>query len=151
MRVNGLCAVSADRLYTPELLALAVELARWPANAALPVQGEARSRSCGGVLAMGLALDGTGAIAQLGLRVRACAIGQAAAAIFARHAAGRYPADIAAAHDTIGHWLEQGGALPDWPDLALLAPARAYPGRHGAMLLPWKAALSGLSSASAAG
>ena len=42
-------------------------------------------------------------------------------------------------------------ALHADPYFTVLAPARAYPGRHGAMLLPWKAALDALSKREAAG
>jgi hypothetical protein len=36
--------------------------------------------------------------------------------------------------------------LPDWPDIQQIEPARDYPGRHGAIALPWKAALDALSN-----
>ena len=48
-------------------------------------------------------------------------------------------------------WLAGDGPVPGWPDLALVEPARAHPARHGAMLLPWKAALAALSSTATAG
>jgi NifU-like protein involved in Fe-S cluster formation len=142
---------AAQRLYTPELLALAVELADYPPLEAATAHGEARSATCGSTLAIDLALDDQGQIARLGMRVRACAVGQASAAIFARQALGR---DLAALRDALARleaWLDDEGPAPDWPDLALVAPARAYPARHGAMLLPWKAAAAALSSAAAAG
>jgi hypothetical protein len=41
--------------------------------------------------------------------------------------------------------LEEGAELPDWPDFSLLEAARDYPGRHGALQLPWRAALDALS------
>ncbi|BBC73113.1 iron-sulfur cluster scaffold-like protein [Altererythrobacter sp. B11] len=140
----------AATLYTPELLALAVELAAFPSRAEAAAQGEARSPTCGSTIAMDLALDGEGRIEQPGMRVRACAVGQAAAAIFARHAAGKDRSAIAAAQQAITAWLAGEGPLPDWPDFALLEPARAYPGRHGAILLPWNAALAALSTTPAA-
>ena len=142
---------AAARLYTPELLALAVELAKVPPLDTADVRGEARSPTCGSTLAVDLALDGNGRIARLGMRVRACAVGQAAAAVFARHAAGR---ELGAITETLGQlesWLGGQGEMPDWPDLAIVAPARLYPARHGAMLLPWKAAQAALSPAPAAG
>jgi len=142
--------VSSAKLYTPELLGLAVELARHPLDASLPHVGEARSPACGSTLAVGLALDPAGSIERIGLRARACAVGQAAAAIFARHAPGRDAAQIDAAHLATQAWLEGEGALPDWPDLALIEPARAFPARHGAILLPWKAAACALSTVPAA-
>jgi NifU-like protein involved in Fe-S cluster formation len=138
--------VSAAKLYTPELLALAVELAQHPLDPALQVVGEARSSTCGSTLALGLALDPAGRIEHLGLRVRACAVGQASAAIFARHARGRDAADLDRALADLRRWLAGEGELPAWPDLALIAPAQAYPGRHGAILLPWVAAAIALST-----
>ena len=142
---------AAQRLYTPELLALAVELAGYPPLDTAPLHGEARSPTCGSTLAMDVSADDRGRIERLGLRVRACAIGQAAAAVFARHARGRDRRDISQALDRLEAWLGDEGPAPDWPDIALIAPAQAYPARHGAMLLPWKAALSALSTARAAG
>ena len=85
---------AAQRLYTPELLALAVELADYPPLETALLHAEARSPTCGSTLAMDLALDADGRIARFGMRVRACAVGQAAAAIFARHAPGRDHAEI---------------------------------------------------------
>ena len=41
--------------------------------------------------------------------------------------------------------------MPDWPDLEMLAPALPYPGRHGAILLPWRAAADALSKPMLAG
>ena len=142
---------AAQRLYTPELLALAVDLAKWPRLESAPVHGEARSPTCGSTLAIDLALDEVGRIERIGMAVRACAVGQAAAAIFAREAAGCSGEDIAAALSQLEAWLAHEGAVPEWPGLAPIEPARAYPARHGAMLLPWKAALAALSSDAPAG
>jgi len=133
-------------LYTPEVLGLATGLARFPLDDDLPLRGEARSRSCGSTLVIGLELDGAGRITRLGLRTHACAIGQAAAAIFAAAAAGMQHEDIAVAEDGIAGWLAGEQAMPEWPGLHAIAPAVAYPARHGAILLAWRAALSALSS-----
>ena len=134
-------------LYTPEVLALAVELARYPMTDEAALVGSARSQSCGSVLDVSLRCDGQSRIEELGLKVTACAIGQASAAIFARHARGRNLEDISTARHAMASWLGGDGAQPDWPDLELLTPARAYPARHGAILLPWKAAEQALSKA----
>lgn len=140
----------AARLYTPELLALAVELAKVPPLETAEARGEARSPTCGSTLAIDLVLDEEGRIARLGMRVRACAVGQAAAAIFARHAEGRDLAEIALTLERLEAWLAGEGEPPRWPDLELLFPARAYPARHGALLLPWKAVFAALSTVPAA-
>lgn len=140
-----------ERLYSPELLALATSLADYPLGDDLALRGEARSRTCGSSVLLGLGPGHDGAIARIGMRVSACAVGQASAAIFAREAAGRSASDILHALATIDAWLGGQGGLPDWPGMAALAAARAFPSRHGAIVLPWKAALDALSKAGTAG
>lgn len=136
---------SARGLYTPEILGAAMELTGFPMDDALPLRGSARSRSCGSTIDIALALDADGSIATVGIRPHACAVGQAAAALFARGAAGRSAADIRTARAALAAWLADGGALPDWPGIALVEPARAYPARHGAILLAWDAAIDALN------
>lgn len=138
----------ATPLYTTEILGLAVELASYPLDTRAPLQGSARSRSCGSVLDIGLDIDRDGQITGCGLKVAACAIGQASAALFARHAPGRDTAGIVLTLRQLETWLEGAGPMPDWPQLSLLEPARPYSARHGAILLPWKAAVQALSKAS---
>jgi NifU-like protein involved in Fe-S cluster formation len=138
---------SAAKLYTPEVLGLAASLARWPLDPALPFQGRARSQSCGSTLALSLGTDRGGAIDRLGLRAQACAVGQASAAIFADGAPGRARADISAAEQAIARWLAGEAPMPDWPGLSAIEAAAAFPGRHGAILLPWRAALDALPTA----
>lgn len=131
---------STATLYTPEVLGLATRLAAFAWDDALPLKAEARSKSCGSTIALGLELDDGGRIARVALRSQACAIGQAAAAIFAGAAIGRDAAGIAAANEAIGKWLAGEGDMPDWPGLSAIAAARDYPGRHGAIRLAWQAA-----------
>ncbi|QNE03977.1 iron-sulfur cluster assembly scaffold protein [Croceicoccus marinus] len=137
--------MNAVRLYTPQVLAAAVSLARFPMADELSLRGEARSASCGSTLAIGLALDDEGAVDRIGLSAQACAIGQASAAVFAQGAAGRSGAQIAASAQAIRGWLRDEGDMPDWPGLELLEPARAFPARHGAILLAWDAAVRALA------
>ena len=137
------------KLYTPDILGLAVEVADHPLSAARPYRAEVRSRLCGAALALDAALDDRGAVSELGLGISACAIGQAAAALFARGAVGQTPDQLAAAKDEIHAWLAGGRAAPRWPGLTALEPARAHPGRHGAIRLPWDAAGAALCKATA--
>ncbi|MET0588500.1 MAG: hypothetical protein ABWZ75_08255 [Novosphingobium sp.] len=53
---------------------------------------------------------------------------------------GKDAAHIAAAEQELASWLTAQGPVPDWPGLEALSPARAYPGRHGAIMLAWQAA-----------
>lgn len=143
--------MSATVLYTPEVLAAAMALAQHPWDESLPRVGSARSRACGSTLDIGLSLDTDGRIARLGLRPHACAVGQAAAHIFAEAAIGRTLPDLQNARAALGAWLAGEGDEPDWPGIALLRRARDYPGRHGAILLAWDAALAALAEPAKAG
>lgn len=140
-------ASSATRLYSPEVLALATSLANFAMEPDLPLVGSARSPACGSSLQIGLSLDPSGAIQRIGLRVQACAIGQAAAAIFASGASGATRVGVVDALTAMQNWLAGNDPMPGWPGLGAIAPARDYPARHGAMLLPWKAALEALPTA----
>lgn len=131
---------STTVLYTPEILGLATGLAAYPWDGALPLTGEARSRSCGSTIALGLATDAQGAIERVAVRSQACAIGQAAAALFAAGASGLSGAQVRESRDALARWLAGEGAMPDWPGLSAIAPARDYPARHGAILLAWHTA-----------
>lgn len=136
--------MSATVLYTPDVLALAVRLSHFPLRDEMPHVAEARSQACGSAITLGLATDADGRIEAVGLRSQACAIGQAAAAIFADGAQGKSRDDIAGSHAALTAWLAGDGALPDWPGLETIAAAQGYPGRHAALMLPWNAALRAL-------
>ena len=140
-----MAAGSAAKLYTPDLLSLATELAQYPVAGEWNAFAEVRSQTCGSSLSLGINTDAHGAITEFGLAVTACAVGQAAAAIFARGARSldRGHSDVALTQ--LSNWLGSSDAPPpDWSDIDLLSNARAYPGRHGAILLPWKAAQQAL-------
>jgi len=140
---------AAPALYSPDVLALAIKLADFPLTDAFPLTGAARSTACGSTLDLGLETDTAGRIERIGLRAHACAVGQAAAAVFAGAATGRDRHAIAAADAAISAWLAGDAPLPDWPGLGVLVRARDYPARHGAVMLPWRAALAALPSATA--
>ena len=139
----------SSKLYSPELLGLATGLAAFPLRDDLPLRAEARSRSCGSVIALGLALDDRGLVSGVGMKVSACAIGQASAALLAQWIRGHSPGNICSTAEALERWLAGGGDLPPWLGIEALVPARDHPGRHGALLLPWTAASKALLSAEA--
>lgn len=138
---------SASALYTRDVLALAASLSEWPIDPAMPLLGAARSATCGSRLDLALACGTDGRITGIGAKAQSCAIGQASAAIFAKGAMGQDAAGIAAALAEIRRWLQGGGDLPGWPGLGAITAARDFAARHGAIILPWQAALQALSSA----
>lgn len=139
-------ARSGSALYTPETLALAVALAEHPLDDGLPLLADARSRVCGSKVTIAVRTDDAGRIAEAGARVTACAIGQAAAALFLDSAPGRSREELANTLASLEEWLGGAADPPAWPHIEALASARAYPARHAAILLPWKAALAALSN-----
>lgn len=135
---------SSAALYTPELLALAVELARYPFAGDWQAYGSARSQNCGSTITLGCDFDELGRITKIGMQVSACAIGQASAAIYARNTIGLSRSDIAGRAAMLGDWLGGRADPPAWDGFSPIISARAFPGRHGAILLPWQAALAAL-------
>ncbi len=131
-------------LYTPAMLCAAVALSDYPARPEFSHHAATRSALCGAQIAIDLAVD-TARITAVGMSVSACAVGQAAAGIFAGAATGRSHAELRAAADAIALWCaDDDAAAPDWPGFEPLLPVRGYPSRHGALLLPWRAALNAL-------
>ncbi|WP_299192596.1 iron-sulfur cluster assembly scaffold protein [uncultured Erythrobacter sp.] len=135
-------ADSAAKLYTPNLLALSVELAAFPHDPNAAFQGRASSRTCGSEVLLSAS---NAQLGQLGLQVAACAVGQAAAALFAVAAPGKDAASLEAQMQSLEQWLAGEGEAPDLARIHLIEPARAYPARHAAILLPWRAALDALA------
>ena len=144
-------AFSSGKLYTPELLALATDLARYPLTDDLTHRGQARSRTCGSTMDIGFSVDGDGLVSAVGMRVSACAIGQASAALLAKHCAGRPAKAIESTANEVAAWIAGDGPRPAWPGFSVLEPARDFEGRHGALLLPWNAAVTALSLSPDAG
>ena len=133
-------------LYNRDILSLAVATADFPPLEAPRHRVSARAPLCGSAIILDLDTDDEGRVRTVGLHVEACALGQASAALLARHAPGRSLTDVRTARDAIAAWFAGGDALPEWPGFDLLAPARDYPARHGAILLPFDAAIAALEA-----
>ena len=85
------------------------------------------------------------------MQVSACAVGQSSAAILALGAGGAMPEQLLATQSAIAGWLAGEKPLPEWPEFDTLAPALPHTGRHGALLLPWNAAIQALSTRARSG
>jgi len=128
-------------LYTRDILRLASAIPHLGRLAAPMASAEKRSPVCGSRVAVDVDLDGEGRVAALGQEVKACALGQASAALMGAHSIGRSAAELEAAREALGAWLAGTREDPgDWPGLEVLAPARRYPARHAAILLAFSAA-----------
>ena len=136
-------------LYNRDILALAVATADHLPKPDAGYHATARAPLCGSRILLDLDADDQGRVTAIGMHVEACALGQAAATLLARHAPGRSGDEIRAARDAIAGWFAGSDNTPDWPGFDLLAPARDYPARQGAILLPFDAAILALEKQSA--
>lgn len=101
-----------------------------------------------------LDLGPDGRVAAFGQEVRACALGQAAAAILGQAVIGQTADTLAKAHSLLRDWLRGTGDLPgelaeNFPELQLFEPARAHPARHPSILLSFEAAAAAAAAAEA--
>jgi NifU-like protein involved in Fe-S cluster formation len=139
-------------LYSIDVLRMAARVADFPSLADASLREERRSPTCGSRMTVTLALANDGTVSAIGLDAKACALGQAAAAIMALGAKGRTAAEIAAAGEAWRAYLAgEADALPDWPEIGLLAAGRDYPARHPSMRLAFEAASAALARAVAHG
>ena len=139
----------SEALYTLDVLRLAAATADYPRLASPDACAQRRAMICGSTITIDLSFDADGRVMAYGHEVRACALGQAAATIFARAVVGLGAAELTAARDSLALWLANGDApMPDWPQIGLLARARAYPARHGAIRLPFEAVVEAATTVS---
>lgn len=126
-------------LYNKDILRLAASI---PHHQRLPdpqASVEKRSPTCGSRVTADVKMA-DGRLAEMGLEVRACALGQASASLMAAQAIGMSAAELADARDRLTDYLSgESEDLEFWPGLAVLAPARGYPARHASIRLGFEA------------
>jgi NifU-like protein involved in Fe-S cluster formation len=138
-------------LYNTEILRLATAIPYHRRLAAAEGTSEQRSPICGSRVTVDVRLDGQGRIGEIGQEVRACALGQASAALMGAHAIGRSAAELADARDALAGFL--AGARDDpgrWPGLEVFRPARAYSARHASIRLAFEAVADAAAHAQSA-
>jgi NifU-like protein involved in Fe-S cluster formation len=133
-------------LYTIEILRLAGSLADPARLERVDGAAELRSPTCGSTVHTEVRMDG-GVVGAISQQVRACAFGQASAALVAQHARGRSPDEVAETLAALTDWLEGHRDDPGGWGLEALAPARSRTSRHGAIVLPLRALLAAIESA----
>ena len=131
-----------DDVYNKQILALALDIPRIGRLAAPQGSATRHSKLCGSKITVDLVLDGD-RVADYAHEVKACALGQCAASILARHVVGASIAEIRAARDAFQAMLKENGPAPTgrFADLALLEPVRDYKARHASVLLAFEATL----------
>ncbi len=128
------------KLYSGQILQLAASI---PHLGRLPdPSGSAKKRSplCGSTVTVDLVMQ-DGRVAAFAQDVKACALGQASAAILGGAVLGRSLAELETARDALAAMLKDGGPVPAAPfdGYQVLLPARDYKNRHASILLALEA------------
>jgi NifU-like protein involved in Fe-S cluster formation len=107
------------------------------------------SRVCGSTVNVDVNLDKDGRVAEIAVEPHACALGQAATSVLARHAIGRSLEEIEAARDALRAMLKEGAEPPqgEFWELRHLQPVRDYPPRHASTMLAFEAAAEAMKQA----
>lgn len=135
-------------LYTAEILRLAASLPEPQRLQRLDGFAEERSSTCGSRVRLEVMLSPDGRIKAVSQEVHACAFGQASAALVANGAAGRDVREVERALDELASCLAGERSDPgSWAGVEALLPARTRKGRHGAILLPFRALAAALRRA----
>lgn len=130
-----------DSLYNSDILGLAAALRNErltrPCASARKV-----SKLCGSELEIDIAMN-NGLVSEAAVRVKACALGQASAAVLMSAIEGASLAEIETARDALRAMLKSGGAAPSgrFEKLSALSGVAQYPARHASTLLAFDAAV----------
>jgi NifU-like protein involved in Fe-S cluster formation len=134
-------AAVPSALYNRDILRLAASIPHQHRLEAPQASVTRQSPVCGSRVTVDLVVDAEGRVAEIGQEVRACALGQAAAALMGANALGRSPEELAEARDRLAEFLAGRRDDPgDWPGLAVFGEARRFTARHPSILLAFDAA-----------
>lgn len=95
---------------------------------------------CGSRITVDVKMQGD-TVSDYAAEVKACALGQAASAIMAKHVVGQTVAQLHQVADDMRAMLKNHAAPPSgaWQELEVLAPVADYKARHGSVMLPFEA------------
>jgi NifU-like protein involved in Fe-S cluster formation len=139
-----------DDLYSARVLALAANMPRAGRLAAPQASSEKVSKLCGSRIVVDVALK-DGRVADFAQEVKACALGQAAAAVLGEHVIGATVEELVAGRDALKAMLKAGGPAPEgrFADLKVLAVVKDYPPRHASTMLAFEAVVDAARAAEA--
>ncbi len=136
------------KLYSQRILALAADIPHLARLAPPAVTVRRRSPLCGSTVTVDVLADGD-RITGFGQDVKACALGQASAAIAGAVMIGRTQGEVERARDELRAMLTTGGPVPKAPfeGYEALIPARDYRNRHASILLVLEATAEAMETA----
>lgn len=136
------------KLYSGRILELAADIPLATRLATPEATIKKRSPLCGSTVTVDVGME-NGRIAAFGQDVKACALGQAAAAVLGEVVIGRSRAEIETARDQLKAMLTADGPVPDAPfdGFEVLIPARDFRNRHASIMLALEATAEAVAEA----
>ncbi|MGE7415298.1 iron-sulfur cluster assembly scaffold protein [Methylobacterium tarhaniae] len=141
-----------DDIYNARILALAADIPRLGRLPAPEARASKHSKLCGSTVTVDLVTEG-GTVTDFAHDVKACALGQAASSLMARHVVGASTGELRALRDAVRRMLKEGGPAPTgkFADFAVLEPVRDFKARHASTLLTFDAVVDALDQIAAKG
>ncbi len=138
------------KLYSGQILQLAGSIPHLGHLKAPMGQAKKRSVLCGSTIGVEVRIAG-GRVTDFAQDVRACALGQASAAVLGRVVIGRSRDDLVTARDELAQMLAGGGPAPsgEFAGYEVLRAARDYKNRHASILLALDATIAAVEAAQA--
>ena len=135
-----------DTIYNQRILELAGNIPLQGRLDAPQASARAHSKLCGSTIIVDLAMR-DGRVVDFAQDVKACALGQAAASIMARHVIGATGPELRVVRDQVRAMLKENGAPPDgpWAEVSLLEPVRDFKARHASTLLAFEATVDAVN------
>lgn len=129
------------KLYSTRILALAADIPHHDRLTDPLASVKKRSPLCGSTVTVDLDMK-NGRVTRFGQDVKACALGQASAAVLGGVILGRNKEELEKAARQVETMLKSDGPVPDAPfdGYEALLPARDFKNRHASILLPVQAA-----------
>ncbi len=133
-------------IYNKRILELAANVSHVGRLATPDASAIAHSKLCGSKVTIDICVDGD-VVTDFGQDIKACALGQASAAIMAQNIIGSTTSELRALRDIARRILKDNGDPPDgkWADLAVLVPVRDYKARHASTLLVFDAVVDAVN------
>ena len=135
------------KLYSARILALAADMPRTERLENPTATAKKRAPLCGSTVTVDVTVN-DGVITDYGQDVKACALGQATAAVVGSNIVGLNVEQVREGRDALLAMLKSDGPVPAAPfsELEVLQPAKEYKNRHASIMLAFDATLDALAT-----
>ena len=136
------------KLYSARILALTTDIPYLQRLEAPHASVKKRSPLCGSTVSVDIEVT-NGIVTKFGQDVKACALGQAAAAVTGGAVIGLTLSEVEVGRDALQDMLKNNGPVPTAPfdGFEVLEPAREYKNRHASILLAIEATAEAVEQA----